>query len=275
MSDDYLRLRSPELSAALQNDVPVIICLGAIEQHGDHLPVGTDTIQAEGLARKAKEVLDARGIRLLLGPSITFGLRQFPSEAPRDRVGTVSISSRLFQSLVKEVANELIRHGFRRLYLLIGHAENDAPAQLAAKELSEETDAVVTTINWLVVSGRLNKGSSAFPSPQGHGGAGETSRMMVLLPDSVDLKAGKAFYPKQYGETYEGADPPYVGGAVGRYKTPPDSFSSDFAGIIGSPEESSAEAGVRLIDMIGTWIADVVEFEESIWKGPPRLASRA
>lgn len=267
MSADYFRLRSPEIAAAVRSDSPVMICLGAIEQHGVHLPIGTDTIQVEGLARKAREILRDRGVEMLLGPTIAFGPRQFLAEAPHDHVGTVAISSGLFQALIKEISKELIRHGFRRLYLLIGHAENDAPAQLAAKELNEETDAVVTTINWPMVSGRLNKGSAVFPSAQGHGGAGETSRMMVLLPDSVDLPSGRAFYPKQYEASYEGAGLPYVGGAVGRYKQPSDSFSQEFVGVIGTPEESTVEAGVRLIDMIGTWIADVVAFEESIWKG--------
>jgi len=270
MSDEYLKLRSPQIAEAIHRDCPIMICLGAVEQHGDHLPVGTDTIQVEGLARKAKTILRDRGVDMVLGPTIAFGPRQFLCEAPHDHVGSVFLSNGLLQALIKEISLELIRHGFQRLYLLIGNAESDAPAQIAAKELCEQSDAVVTTVNWPMVSGRLNKGSAVFPSAQGHGGAGETSRMMVLQPDSVDLPRGRVFYPREYESSYEGAGLPYIGGAVGRHKLPSDSFSEEFVGIIGAPEESSVEAGTRLIETIGTWIADVVASEEAIWKGQLR-----
>ncbi len=265
MSEDYYRLRSPQIADAIAQDRPIMVCLGATEQHGRHLPVGTDTYQVEGLARAAMKVLDQRGIPLMLGPTIPVGPRQFQSEAPIDFAGTISISNPLMQMLTKEICAELIRHGFRRVYILIGNAESDAPAQVAAKELSEETDAVVTTVNWMVVISELYRGQIAFASPQGHGGAGETARIMALLPELVDMSEARSFHPSVAASGLNGDALPYLGGGVGRFKLPAGSFGPDFDGIVGAPAEATPEIGHQLFDIIGKWIADVVTHEEAIW----------
>ena len=267
MSDDYYRLRSTQIAEAVAADTPVIICLGATEQHGSHLPLGTDTYQVEELARSAIKFLDTRGIAALLGPSIPFGPRQFQCEAPVDFPGTIAISNKTMQQLLREVCAELIRHGFRRLYIVIGNAESDAPAQIAAKELSEETDAVVTTVNWMVVITELYQNQISFQTPQGHGGAGETARILAILPELVDLKASRAYHPKIPASNLDRDALPYLGGGIGRYKLPPDAFDNAFEGIVGAPAEATAEIGRQLFAVIGKWIADVIAFEEGLWTG--------
>lgn len=265
MSDDYYRLRSPEIATLVAADRPVMVCLGATEQHGPHLPLGTDTYQVEGLARAAIAQLRPRGVELVLGPTIPFGPRQFQAEAPVDFPGTINISNQLLYLLTKEVCAEVARHGFKRIYILIGNAESDAAAQLAAKELSEAGEAVFTTVNWMVVLSELYSGRVNFKTPQGHGGAGETARLLALFPETVDMPSARAFHPRVKASGISRDALPYLGGGVGRFKYPCGCFGEDFRGIVGDPHEGTAEIGHQLNAIIGGWIADVVAFEEEQW----------
>lgn len=257
----YQELTTVEVEQAIARRYPVIVSLGATEQHGGHLPLGTDTYQALDMARRAAYSLWQQGIGLVVGPAIDFGPRQFLCEAPRDYPGTINVSNHTLYLLTKEVCAELIRHGFRKVYILIGNAESDAAGQIVAKELNDETAASVITLSWMVGITEVYKTALRSGKPQGHGGEGETARMLATAPHLVRMERAKNYHHKPFASTLPGDRLPYLGGGIGRYKAPEDAFGDDFGGIVGDPEDATAETGELLYKAINDWFTKVIAFE--------------
>ncbi len=258
----YEELTWPEVAAAVRAGAPIMIPAGATEAHGEHMPLGTDNLQGIEMVRRAAARLARERIPLVLGPVIPFGLRPFLTETPKDYPGTVSLSSGTMKGLVEEVCSELIRMGFRTLYLLKCHAENDVIVQLVAKELSERTPAHVMTINWLVGIRSRYKGLLRSKRSEGHGGEGETARMLATAPHLVHMDRARPYYPHPpKGPAIEADVLPYLGGGIGRYRPPAGMFAGQKGGITGDPRLGTAETGEKLYAIITEWIVQIVRKE--------------
>lgn len=110
----------PEVAAAASADTPVILPIGATEQHGYHLPLCVDVTLPESLARAVSERLG-----LLVAPPVTYGYRSRPlSGGGEGFPGTISLSGRTLMSLVEDIVAGLARSGLRRIVLLNWHFEN-------------------------------------------------------------------------------------------------------------------------------------------------------
>src|SRR4051794_36036233 len=113
--------------AALSKDVPVVVPIAALEQHGRHLPVFTDSMLLGEVTRRGAERL---GDRVLWTPLTWLG----NSHHHIDFAGTMSAGARLYLDLLDELIENLLTHGFRRVVLLNGHGGNIAPAAQAPFE---------------------------------------------------------------------------------------------------------------------------------------------
>ncbi len=100
------QLTMPEFEAALAKTTTVIIPFGSLEEHGPHLPLGTDTLHALEVAERA-----ARLYPLLVAPPVPYGLCRSTSEHP----GTISISGNTLKSLTLDIGRELYRQGCRQI----------------------------------------------------------------------------------------------------------------------------------------------------------------
>jgi creatinine amidohydrolase len=109
-------MTSPDVAAAVAANAPVIIALGAMEQHGAHLPLSTDTYQGLDMCRRASALLAQEGLPLVVGPAIPFGPPPFLSESPKALPGTINISNDTLRILLQDVCLSLIGHGFRRCW---------------------------------------------------------------------------------------------------------------------------------------------------------------
>jgi creatinine amidohydrolase len=256
----YDEMTWPEVELAVRLGAHVMVPVGATEQHGEHLPLGTDNFQGIEIARRAAERLAEEKIPLIPGPVIPFGLKPFLTETPRDYPGTISISSNTLKALLQEVCLELVRTGFRSIYLLQGHAENDAIIQTVAKEVTERTQANVLSINWLIGIRSRYKVILISSRPQGHGGEGETARMLASIPHLVQMKKAKPYHPHlARGNEIEADFLPYLGGGIGRYRPPEDMFRGLKAGITGDPQMATAETGEKVYDLITDWVVQIVK----------------
>ena len=256
----YDELTWQEVEEAIKNNSPIMVPVGATEQHGEHLPLGTDTFLGKEIVRRTAARLSKENIQLLLGPAIQFGLKPFLIETPGDYPGTISVSANTLKSLIEDVCKELIRMGFRIIYLIRHHAESDVIMQLVAKELSEKTEAMVITLNYLIFLRQHYKGILRSKRKEGHGGEGETSRMLAAAPHLVHMDRAQAYYPKEpEGPDIEWDFLPYLGGAVGRYRPPEDMFTGQKGGITGDPKLATAEAGEKMFALISDWMAQVVK----------------
>ena len=255
-------MTSPDIAAAVAANVPVIVPLGAMEQHGAHLPLSTDTYQGLDMCRRASALLAREGIALVVGPAIPFGPPPFLSESPKALPGTINISNDTLRALLRDVCTSLIGHGFRRIYLLLANVESEYAMHVVAKELTETTEANIVTLNWLIGIRPRYKGLLVSDKPQGHGGEGETARMLATAPHLVRMEEARPYHPNlpREPEVY-GDFLPYLGGAIGRYRFDRDEFPDFVDGITGDPQLATAETGEKSYALIAEWVADAVRFD--------------
>lgn len=256
----YEELTWQEVDAAIKAGAAIMLPVGATEQHGEHLPLGTDNYQGIAITKRAAALLAQDGIPLLLGPVIGLGLKPFEIETPKEYPGTISLTSATLKALMEEVCSELIRMGFRLIYLLRCHAESDVIIQLVAKELTEKTPAQVISLNYLVFIRQHYKDILRTKRKEGHGGEPETCRMLAAVPHLVHMDRARAYYPREtQGEKIECDALPYVGGAIGRYRPPASMFAGQKGGITGDPTLATAEAGEKMLGLVADWIAKIVK----------------
>jgi creatinine amidohydrolase len=255
-------MTSPDIAAAVAANAPVIVALGAMEQHGAHLPLSTDTYQGLDMCRRASALLAKEGLPLIVGPAIPFGPPPFLSESPKPLPGTINISNDTLRALLQDVCVSLIGHGFRRIYLLLANVESEYAMHIVAKELTETTPANIVTLNWLIGIRPQYKGIMVSDKPQGHGGEGETARMLATAPHLVRMENARPYHPDLPREPEVHGDfLPYLGGAIGRYRFDRNEFAGFVDGITGDPQLATAETGEKSYALIAKWIADAVRFD--------------
>tara|TARA_R100000750_G_scaffold45796_3_gene30826 strand:- start:5818 stop:6666 length:849 start_codon:yes stop_codon:yes gene_type:complete len=254
-------MTSVEIGAAIKENAVILISLGATEQHGAHLPLGADTMQGIELARRTVARLHAEGHPAIVGPAIPFGPRGFLSETPIKLPGNVNLSASTFMKVLEEIGREIIDQGFRRVYFLGFHAESDAPMQIVAKSLCETTEANVVTLNWLVgARPRYSKYMEA-QAQDGHGGEGETCRMLATAPHLCRMEKAEPWHPTISENQPEADALPYLGGGVGRFKMAEPYFQGFTSGVTGDPQLATADRGELVYDLMTGWLVDVIRHD--------------
>jgi creatinine amidohydrolase len=164
----------------------VILPLGATEQHGPHLPLGTDTFRAQALAeRLGAELPDA-----LVAPTLPLGC----SDEHHGFAGLMSLGHRTLADVIVDCARSMAGWGLRRLVLLSAHGGNGEALELAVARLAEELPALAVVV--LGSSTRVPDVLQALAARDGvptaavglHAGEGETSEMLALRPDLVRME---------------------------------------------------------------------------------------
>lgn len=175
----------PEVEAFLERSDMVILPIASLEQHGRHLPIGTDYLNG---VERAK--LIAQRADVLVAPIL------LPGQSPYHMgfAGTVSLPSSLIQEVYVEAARSLMRHGFKRFLILNAHGGNAAISQFIVDRINQETEGIAVELGSVLgpfrqrTAGGGGAGQEA-PVFDRHGGTGETSSSMHLIPDLVDLDA--------------------------------------------------------------------------------------
>jgi creatinine amidohydrolase len=172
--------------AALDKDMPVVIPLGSIEQHGHHLPVCVDTVQVTEIARRTEQRL---ADKILLLPTQWLGSSHHHNDFP----GVISVSPSLYSQMIKEIAVCVINSGFKRIFFLNGHGGNRVPGAQALSELvveNDEADAVFLTMAtwWHIGADALDAKKRGMATPNlTHACEYETSMMLFLRNDLVHM----------------------------------------------------------------------------------------
>lgn len=169
-----------------------ILPLGAHEYHGPHLPLDTDTLIAEGIAARLKDALPAN-LEVLMLPADPIGY----SIEHADREGTRSIA---FNEAIEgwlDMADNLNANGVRKLILLNAHGGNSPLLTIVATEARVRFNMLCVATSWSrfgVPDGVISPEDKAIDI---HGGAIETSVMLALHPELVDMDAAKNFPSRQ------------------------------------------------------------------------------
>ncbi len=249
-------MTSHDLAELLKQTQVALVPVGAVEQHSGHLPLGQDNYQIEEIVRRAVVKLGAEGRPVIFGPTIPFGPisnLKFP--------GSINIKPSTLALLTKEVCLNLYRDGVKTILLAMGHDLSLGALMVAARELAHETDDGLTVIvaNWLpAVVKLLPEIFEGMPAGKrdGHGGAGETARMLAQHPKLVDKSQLRDYNVDAYRAPVPFTHPVAAGGGV---YAPKKTTNHDpaFPGILGFPSIATAEVGERLYDALSEWVADV------------------
>ena len=235
----YLHQRTwAEIKDYLKKDSVIIVPFGSTEQHGLHLPLGNDALVAIRLAEDA-----ARISKTIVAPPCWYGWSPHHMAYP----GTISITPETLARLLYEVLRSLIYHGFKRLIVINGHRmANLPPLQIAATRIRNETGAYVTIADPFFLGDTVSrKIRESPPGGVGHAEELETSHMMHIYPELVDIKKAVRNLPPK--KKFHVPDP-YV--IADRALTPSslESFrkATEPSGVTGDPTLSTAEKGKRL-----------------------------
>ncbi|MCQ5374862.1 MAG: creatininase family protein [Candidatus Methanomethylicia archaeon] len=152
-----------------------LLPVGSLERHGDHLPLGTDTLIPDFISQKVAESLDC-----LVLPPVWYG----SCKAMRSFAGTFDIPEEVLYKYLKSIMVEAHRNGIRLLVVVNGHGGNSGPIAMAAREATRETDLSVLVVDWWKDLGA--EALSKFSSP-GHAGEDETSAMLAVNSDIVKM----------------------------------------------------------------------------------------
>jgi creatinine amidohydrolase len=235
---------------ALPKDTPIIFPVAALEQHGGHMPLFTDSLLLGEIVRRSSERL---GDRVVWAPLMWLG----NSDHHLDFPGTLSAAPRVYLDLLNGLAENFIQHGFKRLAFINGHGGNDVPGKQSVFELRQRhrhrSDLLLLFATYWSLGGEPWKGDPAIQQREmGHACEWETSMILRLNPklvgDISKLKTvdfGTGFAPASRGWTTKDRTAP---------------------GHIGSPELATAEKGETLF---ATFTDGVVEFLERVirWDG--------
>jgi creatinine amidohydrolase len=234
---------------------PVVVPIAAVEQHGRHLPVFTDSMLLGEVVRRAAE---AMGDRAIWAPLLWLGNSHHHLDFP----GTLSAAPRTYLDLLGDLIDNLAGHGFRRIVLLNGHGGNIVPAQQAVFEARQRyrhrDDLLLLAATYWLLGGRPHEADPTLVQDQmGHACEWETSMIAHLAPHLVgDLGP---IEPVPRGASFE----PATRGWITRERSE--------AGHIGDPRRATADKGQTLFRIFSqdvvTFLDRVIAWDGRSWEG--------
>jgi len=213
-----------EFRSAMKENPIVILPIGAMEEHGSHLPLGTDTFEVEYVVDRLAGRLNA-----IVLPTVPYGECRSTYNFP----GTISLSFDTLKSIATDIISEVLRHKGRRMLIISGHAGGNhmVALKLAAQEaVRQNRDLKIMVLSDYDLVPDFKE--AKIPEWDGHAGMAETSRMLNIRPD-ISRKGRQATKPKSP-----------------EHMILPDPERLFPSGIMGDPRKASPELGSRIDDFI-------------------------
>jgi len=229
------------LAALSKSRLVAIVPVGATEAHGPHLPLGTDVIIAEAMAREGARLLDAAGVSSLLLPSLAYTSAGYAAGFP----GTISIRPETTTLLLVDIAASLSRHGIGTIALANAHLEPGHVASL--HDAVARTSGVKMVFPDVTRKPWASRLTDEFKSGACHAGQYEGSIVMAERPDLVNdaVRRGLEDNPASLSRairdgkrTFEEAGGPRA--------------------YFGYPARASAEEGASTVAELGQILAEAV-----------------
>jgi creatinine amidohydrolase len=246
-------LTALQLSAELSADSIIVLPLGAIEQHGPHLPLNTDFVVADAVARAAVEKFGAQTNAWLL-PTLPFTKSNEHAWA----AGTMWLSATTMMAVIDDIGRCVASTPAKKIMFINGHGGNSALMAMMNRELRLKYGLQTFLAHPHMPA---DQGGSSAESELGmgvHGGVDETSVMLHLRPDLVDM----ALAVRRVPEGLASNEQVKFGGRVAFGWLSNDFFPE---GHIGDPTEASAELGSHMfaaaVDSLGIAMKEISQFD--------------
>ncbi|ALU12782.1 hypothetical protein EYM_07480 [Ignicoccus islandicus DSM 13165] len=230
----------------LPNSDLLILPIGSIERHGDHLPLGTDTIIAEYVSQRVALKLRNEGYKVFVLPPIWYGYTW--SLLHLD--GTITIEPSVLKSFIEDILVSLANPRFTRILIINGHGGNKEPIELAVKEalLRLGPGIKIGYISWWDVLDEETLDRALPGSKPLHACEIETSIMLYICPSCVDKEALNRVEPVR---------PP----RRSILRSLEDTRKAFSKGYLGDPKKANEEAGKVIIESVIDKLVDLIKRE--------------
>jgi len=223
----------------------VILPLGSLESHGNHLPFGTDSLTPHLIALEVA----ARVPKTAVLPPVNYGVSEHYKQFPF----TVSLQFETEIALLRDILESVHREGIRKVFIMNGHDGNIAPIEVAARTAKvSHPDFKIVSLDawWQLVGNLVPPGFFEVWNGLGHGGEGETSICLALFPDLVDMSKAAGVVPHL---------PPHVD-----VKWTFDELTN--TGASGDPTKSSREKGLKMKEtLVNTIVQILTDLDKNDW----------
>jgi creatinine amidohydrolase len=261
----YEELSVPKIERLDRDKTIMVLPIGSVEQHGRHMPLGTDTILARSVSMKAAERLPGR---VVVMPSPWYGL----SAHHMHFAGTITLQASSLIAIVEDIVASLVTHRFRRILIVNGHGGNSGVIDVLASTLGHRFygNARIACLTYFnLARDAIAALRSSGPGGMGHACEFETAMMQHVRADLVDPAAAITAYPDT-GSSFVTTD---------LLESSPVHTYHDFSdlsqsGTFGDPSFATPEKGASFHAAV---VDELVRFIEdfSAWKiGSPPSSKR-
>lgn len=243
-------LTSPEVAALDRNTTVLVLPLGSVEQHGNHLPLGTDTLLAHSVSLTAAERL-AGTVAVLPPPWYGFSAHHMRF------AGSITLRAETLMAVAEDIVGSLVGHGFRRILIVNGHGGNGGVIDVLASTLGyrHHGKARIAALTYFQLARDVIAGlRQSEPGGMGHACEFETAMVQHIRPELVKIDRAAVIYPDP-GSAYLTTD--LLGGSAIR-------VYHDFAdlspsGTLGDPSLATPEKGGQFFAAVVSELAAFIE----------------
>ena len=261
-------LAPPDIRAYLEEKQTIMIPIAAVEQHGPHLPLVTDTLQAEEVTFRA-----ARMAKVLYTPCVWMGYSPQHMYGIGEGTGTITIRSQVLLELYHDIARSLIYHGFDRIVFVNNQGSTVKIIDPLLRRIRYETGAfvVMSKLYGERYVGLLEGIMENPPeeTPGWHSSELETSQVLahdpalVHMERAVDTRAHKPdWFPEGFVKKDGAPDVEFRGYQYFLFATDHEDFTP--SGVIGNPFRATAEKGEQTYARFAEHLAAALEEFETV-----------
>jgi len=248
------RLSWPGLQQAAEQGAVVVVPLGATEQHGPHLPAGTDTLIASELALRAAQ---RASVPVVVGPVLNLGYSAHHRHLP----GTVSLRADTLAGVVADVCRSVRSHGFRRIFMLNAHGGNAPFLDASIALLAEERIYVAAASWWAFCAEALERELESELGGASHACELETSVLLTLAPSLVgEDRVVELSRPETRWGWFD-----FRAAGRGVASFPITGLTRSRSGVYGDPSRASESKGERIVEeavcQIAAFLSDLHEWQ--------------
>lgn len=256
----FEELTSPEVAALDRDKTVLILPLGSVEQHGNHMPLGTDTMLAYSLSLAAAESLAGKVAVL---PPLWYGFSAHHMRFP----GSITLRAETLMAVAEDIVASVVKHGFRRILIVNGHGGNGGVIDVLASTLGHRHygQARVAALTYFQLAREAIAGlRQSEPGGMGHACEFETAMIRHIRPELVKMHKAVTMYPDP-GSRYLTTD--LLGGSA--IRTYHDFGDLSPSGTLGDPSLATPEKGAKFFAAV---VRELIAFVEDFrgWTIPER-----
>ncbi|UCH01688.1 MAG: creatininase family protein [Candidatus Bathyarchaeota archaeon] len=253
----YVEMTWPEINEVMKENRVVLQPVATIEDHGRHLPIVTDVLITDTICRRTAERIPNE---IVLMPTQYHGYSPHHMDFP----GTITVKGPTLLEYMLDITRSLIHHGFRRILLVNGHGSNALWLEAVARlTIVEHPDTLCGMLSWWnipEVVEAVNKMRTGGSGSTDHAAEAETSIMLALRPDLVDMSLAEKDINYQISKYFPPVDLIYPAGASKRVtpKMMPYWSTRSKTGTVGDPTSATQEKGEAWIEAAITGLIGIL-----------------